>query len=72
MGWEQRGNSNYDYKERAGARVRSVYVGNGEIAHNSSVYFAVLGEIRSMKSRETVEQERIDTLKWINSMIGSI
>jgi len=34
MGWEQRGNNQYYYrKEREGSRVKSVYVGRGEIAH---------------------------------------
>lgn len=34
MGWEQRGNNRYYYKkEREGSRVKSVYVGRGEIAH---------------------------------------
>ena len=33
MGWEQRGNNQYFYKkERDGSRVKSVYVGRGEIA----------------------------------------
>jgi hypothetical protein len=33
MGWEQRGNNRYYYKkEREGSRVKSVYVGRGEIA----------------------------------------
>ena len=34
MGWEQRGAHKYYYrKERHGSRVKSVYVGRGEIAH---------------------------------------
>ena len=65
MGWEQRGNSSYYYrKEREGSRVKSVYVGRGEIAH-------MIGEVqsssplveklaRTMKSRDTVEQEGVD------------
>jgi hypothetical protein len=33
MGWELRGNHSYYYrKEREGSRVKSVYVGRGEIA----------------------------------------
>ncbi len=33
MGWETRGRNSYYYrKERAGGRVRSVYVGSGETA----------------------------------------
>lgn len=34
MGWEQRGANIYYYREeRQGSRVRSTYVGRGEIAH---------------------------------------
>ena len=34
MGWEKRGSHEYYYrKEREGSRVKSVYVGRGEIAH---------------------------------------
>ena len=34
MGWEQRGTNLYYYrKEREGSRVKSPYVGKGEIAH---------------------------------------
>jgi len=34
MGWEKRGNHSYYYrKEREGPRVKSVYVGRGEIAN---------------------------------------
>lgn len=41
MGWEQRGNDRYYYcKEREGARVKSVYVGRGEIAHLISQFQA--------------------------------
>ena len=33
MGWEQRGNNSYYYKkEREGSKVKSVYVGRGEMA----------------------------------------
>ena len=33
MGWERRGNNSYYYKkQRQGSRVKSVYVGRGEIA----------------------------------------
>jgi hypothetical protein len=39
MGWEQRGAHQYFYrKEREGARVKSVYVGRGEIAQMISQF----------------------------------
>ncbi len=41
MGWEQRGNNRYYYKkERDGSRVKSVYVGRGQIAHVISQFQA--------------------------------
>jgi hypothetical protein len=39
MGWEQRGNNCYYYKkEREGSRVKSIYVGRGEIANMISQF----------------------------------
>ena len=65
MGWEQRGNNSYYYKkEREGSRVKSVYVGRGEIAHmvaqlqSSSPLLERFA--RSMKSPQAVEQERAE------------
>jgi hypothetical protein len=41
MGWEKRGNNLYYYrKERDGSRVKSTYVGRGEIAHLISQFQA--------------------------------
>lgn len=51
MGWETRGGREYYYrKERDGARVRSVYVGTGEVAE----LISQLGMMR----REEAETER--------------
>ena len=65
MGWEQRGNNSYYYKkERDGSRVKSVYVGRGEIAHmvaqlqSSSPLLERFA--RSMKSPQQVQQEKAD------------
>jgi hypothetical protein len=39
MGWEKRGSGEYYYrKEREGSRVKSVYVGRGEIANMISQF----------------------------------
>ena len=39
MGWERRGNHSYYYrKEREGSKVKSVYVGRGEIAEMVSQF----------------------------------
>lgn len=63
MGWEQRGSNQYYYKkEREGSRVKSVYVGRGEIAHmvaqiqSTSPIIEKLA--RAMKSPEVVKSEK--------------
>lgn len=65
MGWERRGNHEYYYrKEREGSRVKSTYVGRGEVAH-------IVAEIQSssslieryarfMKTPQAIEQERAE------------
>jgi hypothetical protein len=65
MGWEQRGNNRYFYrKEREGSRVRSVYVGKGEIAHmiaqlqSSSPLLERFA--RSMKAPDEVKFEKAE------------
>jgi hypothetical protein len=66
MGWEQRGNNSYYYKkERDGSRVKSVYVGRGEIARmvaqiqSSSPLLERFA--RSMKSPEVIKAEKAET-----------
>ena len=65
MGWEQRGNNSYYYKkEREGSRVKSVYVGRGEIAHmvaqiqSTSPLLDKLA--RTMKSPEVIKAEKAE------------
>lgn len=66
MGWEQRGTNRYYYrKEREGSRVKSVYVGNSEIANLISSFESRSTELekllRARKSIEVQEFERIET-----------
>ena len=75
MGWERRGNRQYYYrKERDGKRVKSVYVGCGEVAH-------LVSEIQSRsllierfaattKSADQVKFEKCD--KVLYEAIGMI
>ena len=61
MGWEQRGDNQYFYKkEREGTRVKSVYVGRGEVAHMISKLQSsskVLEKFaRTMRSPEQAKQ----------------
>ena len=65
MGWEQRGTNRYYYKkEREDSKVKSVYVGRGEIAHmvaqlqSSSPLIERFA--RSMKAPQQVQQEKAE------------
>ena len=65
MGWERRGNNSYYYKkEREGSRVKSVYVGRGEMAHMISKLEASSAEVEKLlrvkKSIEAHESERVE------------
>jgi hypothetical protein len=70
MAWEQRGNHFYYYqKERSGGRVRSVYVGRGEIA---SLTAALDGMQRKEQESKLLkqQQERI-ALKPLDAIIDA-
>ena len=65
MGWEQRGNNSYYYKkERDGSRVKSTYVGRGEMAHMISKFESSSAELenllRAKKSIEAAELEKVE------------
>ena len=64
MGWEQRGNNSYYYKkEREGSRVKSVYVGRGEIAHMVAQLQSTSATrelARTMKSPEVIKAEKAE------------
>ena len=65
MAWEQRGANRYYYrKERDGSRVKSTYVGRGEMAHMISKFESSSAELeRLMRAKELIEvqeQERVE------------
>lgn len=65
MGWETRGNHEYYYrKQRDGSRVKSTYVGRGEMAHMIAAFESNSAELemalRAKKSIEDQELERIE------------
>src|SRR5262245_17113358 len=65
MGWERRGSQEYYYKkQREGSRVRSVYVGRGEIAHMVEDIQASSPLIEriahTIKSTKEIRSERTD------------
>ncbi len=65
MGWEQRGNNRYYYrKERDGSRVKSIYVGRGEIAHmvsdlqtSSTLFEKAIGIAHPSELEQAKEQD---------------
>ena len=62
MGWEQRGAHRYYYrKEREGSRVKSVYVGRGEIAHMISKLQSSSSELEKlMRAQRSIEANELD------------
>jgi hypothetical protein len=66
MSWEQRGTNSYYYrKERSGSKVKSVYVGKGEIAHLISNFESHSTDLeklmRAKKSIEAHELQRVES-----------
>ena len=78
MGWEQRGNNRYYYKkEREGSRVKSVYVGRGEIAHMiariQSTSPLLESVARSLRSPEQINLDKAEAaLKQATELIELI
>jgi hypothetical protein len=78
MGWERRGNHSYYYrKEREGLRVKSVYLGRGEIAQmvsqiqESSPLLERLA--RPMRSSEAIKEEKAATaIEQVSDLIQLI
>jgi hypothetical protein len=71
MGWEYRNGSRYYYrKERSGPRVRSVYVGRGEIAELS----AELDDMEQVQKETRFRKERREreTFKSLDASIDSL
>jgi hypothetical protein len=64
MGWEQRGAHQYYYrKERQGSRVKSTYVGRGEIAHLISQFQASSTVVeRLAKANKSLESNKEENL----------
>lgn len=61
MGWEQRGNHSYYYrKERDGSRVKSIYVGRGELAR--------LDALMLKMQQEDQKAERMRRIKELNAL----
>lgn len=67
MGWEQRGANQYYYrKEREGSRVKSTYVGRGDLAHTIANFekhsFALKKLMRGKKTMEADELENAEAV----------
>ena len=65
MGWEQRGNNSYYYKkEREGSRVRSVYVGRGEVAQMVSKLQSSSAELEKlMRAKRAIEANELERVE---------
>lgn len=65
MGWEQRGANRYYYrKEREGSRVKSVYVGRGEMAHMISQFESSSAELEKlMRAKKSIEANELDRVE---------
>ena len=63
MGWEQRGAFKYYYrKERDGSRVKSVYVGRGEIAHMISQIQASSSLLEKLAAASEAEADKSEAV----------
>ena len=65
MGWEQRGTNKYYYrKERSGAKVKSVYVGRGEIANLISNFESHSADLEKlMKAKSSIEANELERVE---------
>lgn len=65
MGWEQRGNNRYFYrKEREGSRVKSVYVGRGEMAHMISQFESSSADLENlMRAKKSIEADELEKVE---------
>ena len=65
MGWEQRGNNSYYYKkEREGSRVKSVYVGRGEIAQMISKLQSSSSDLEKlMRARRSIDASELEKVE---------
>lgn len=66
MGWEQRGKNQYYYrKQREGSRVRSVYVGRGELAQMVSHFQAtslVIEKFARSRNQDYTKTEKAESV----------
>lgn len=65
MGWEQRGTKSYYYRKvREGSRVKSIYVGRGEVADMIAKFESSSADLekllRAEREMETFESDRIE------------
>lgn len=71
MGWEQRGNHSYYYrKERDGSRVKSVYVGRGEIARLDAAFTAMRQQDRTIAKAN--DRAKLATFNQLDADIDAL
>jgi hypothetical protein len=68
MGWEQRGSHQYYYrKERESSRVKSIYVGRGELAELTAMLDAIQ---RSTQKEERTKERSLLACSLLDTEIG--
>jgi hypothetical protein len=67
MGWEQRGNNQYYCrKEREGSRVKSTYVGRGEMAHMISQFESSSADLEElMRAKKSIEADELEKVEAV-------
>lgn len=67
MGWEQRGTNCYYYrKEREGSRVKSTYVGRGEMANTIADFEKhSVGLQKLLRAKKTMEAEELENAEAV-------
>ena len=65
MGWERRGNHEYYYrKERDGSRVKSMYLGRGEMAHMIAGFESNSAELeRLLRANKSIEDQELGRIE---------
>jgi hypothetical protein len=65
MAWEQRGNHSYYYrKERNGSRVKSTYVGRGDMAHMIAGFESNSAELEKLlRAKKSIEDQELDRIE---------
>ena len=67
MGWERRGNYEYYYrKEREGSRVKSTYIGRGDLARTIANFESDSAKLEKlMRAKKSIEAEALENAEAV-------